>query len=420
MRTRTTVYESPDTITHADGYYALGICGDLFRWVRYPTNDLNGSFKEYTFVKTIDDIVTPNYYRRSADGEIINNPYTKTETYWHRQAIDWYGKFSQVGWYYCPAQSIGYTAGSFRVGNVPPDPFLTTQFLALPTLNTQAVIDQAVTGAFAKAGEQDVQGLVILAEGNKTIKSFISIGKRLLKIGRALRKWDVGNLSKQFSAKELADRWMEGRYAIRPVVYDMCDVVKALKRNRDKTPLRQTYRSGASDSCTASQVVMTHQNPGYYEVYGMKVSSRIFSARTGVLAAIDALTEATIWGLDQPFTAMWELVPFSFVVDWFFNVGKTIASWSPKAGLRTLASWVTVHDTVSQAIYLDHGVSTYNPPYNTKWDGTYTLSGGFVNNIIKTTSRQPNPNLPILPTFSVKLDAAKLLDLVIMGKRFFK
>jgi len=42
-----------------------------------------------------------------------------------------------------------------------------------------------------------------------------------------------------------------------------------------------------------------------------------------------------------PITA-WELIPFSFVVDWFVNFGDYIQALTPKLGIKGLSSWTTV------------------------------------------------------------------------------
>lgn len=38
-------------------------------------------------------------------------------------------------------------------------------------------------------------------------------------------------------------------------------------------------------------------------------------------------------GLTNPAAVAWELVPFSFLVDWFVNVGDVVASWDPLVGV---------------------------------------------------------------------------------------
>lgn len=422
-RTRTRSYADPSvSCTHQGGNWT-GSCA-IYSSRSYSAPVVE-NYVPFEWSEQMTDELTPNFYRRRAMGEIINNPFTRVRTEWYRQAVPFDTSRSYDRMNYCSdGNRYAIWWGVFDAGEMRPDLALGTSFLPAPSSrSTQSCVDEAVTGAFAKASEQDAQGLVILAEGEETIKSFVSIFRRLYKIGKALYRGNLWYLRKQLSAKELSDRWMEGRYAIRPVVYDMLDVIKALKRSRDFHPIRQTYRSGASYTDTVTQTdVPVFVVPGSFQFLATKTSTRILNVRSGVLAAIDAISEATIWGLDQPFQAMWELVPFSFVVDWFINVGKTIAAWSPKYGTRTLASWATVHDTVSQGIYCTGGQTLWTGAIspNRTIDNYCRAGGGFITKVTKTTSRIPSPRLPILPTWSVKLDAAKLLDLAIMASKFWK
>jgi hypothetical protein len=46
----------------------------------------------------------------------------------------------------------------------------------------------------------------------------------------------------------------------------------------------------------------------------------------------------------------------------------------------------------------------------------FTLSG-YHSKVTTVKTRTPDPSLPILPTFRLKLDLLKLLDLVIIGRK---
>jgi hypothetical protein len=368
------------------------------------------------------DVVTPDFYRRSHAGEIINNQYDKTKVTVIREPVSYYEGRLLYTLLNCAGVGTNLhnvTTGERRFGTRSPTLLLGATYATAPTLDVERIKNIAVTGAHAKANEQDVEGLVVLAEGEKTIKSLTSMTLRAIRILRALRKWDVQRLYREMTPKELSNRWMEGRYAIRPFVKDVTDIVKAITRDRSNNPLRRTYRSGHSDSSTNTFAgVVTYSNSNYWSVIADKETTVTVSARGGVLSAIDAISEATIWGLNQPFSAMWELVPFSFVCDWFFNVGKTIAAWSPKYGIRELASWVTVDTTVLEVIQTNRiQLGSWNGGTQV-YENAASGSGGSVTRVTKTKVRIPKPTLSVTPTWNVRLDAAKLLDLAIMGKRF--
>lgn len=378
----------------------------------------------YSYEKTMTDEITPNWNRVRNSGRIIENPMSSVETRWFRTPVVMdcarlaRAKFTKSGF---PDRygidSYGWTWS----GTQTPENTLGTAFLSAPSLSLN-VQDIAVTGSWAKANEQDVMGLVILAEGEKTIKSFTSIGYRFLKTLRALRRWDAKWLAKQLTPKELSERWMEGRYAIRPCVYDALDCVKAARRNLTQNPVRRTYKSGAMDSSTSVQNgVVIASSPNDWRVFADKTTTRVLSARAGVLAAIEEVTAATSWGLNQPFTALWELVPYSFVVDWFFNVGKTIAAWSPSYGIRSLASWVTVNDTVTSSIAISGCADDWNHDIGYGYyDKRFSYTKGSIVKIVTSKYRLVNPDRPILPSYNVQLNWTKFLDLGIMAKQLLR
>jgi hypothetical protein len=113
---------------------------------------------------------------------------------------------------------------------------------------------------------------------------------------------------------------------------------------------------------------------------------------------------------------MWELTPFSFIADWFFNIGQTISSWTPNPGVKELASWVTTVEEdfceiTSPAFARTYDVYTY--------EDSYSGSGIKMSKKVKTITRTPSPTKSIMPRFKLKLNAFKLLDLAIIGKTLF-
>jgi hypothetical protein len=61
---------------------------------------------------------------------------------------------------------------------------------------------------------------------------------------------------------------------------------------------------------------------------------------------------------DFPAT-LWELMPWSFVADWFVNVGSWLRVVSPIPGLNILGSWSTIIDERTTT----YSGNVYIPPY---------------------------------------------------------
>lgn len=79
------------------------------------------------------------------------------------------------------------------------------------------------------------------------------------------------------------------------------------------------------------------------ELSGVLHQKVIIQAKQGS-AKYSALL-AQVLGLNVPLQLAWDLVPFSFVVDWFLPIGKTISRIEPKRALGSLAKRITFADT---------------------------------------------------------------------------
>lgn len=70
-------------------------------------------------------------------------------------------------------------------------------------------------------------------------------------------------------------------------------------------------------------------------------------------------------GFVNPLTIAWELVPFSFVADWFTNIGDVLASYTDFAGLTLQRSYTTVYAKNEEMSWYCAGAPNYysNPMY---------------------------------------------------------
>lgn len=132
---------------------------------------------------------------------------------------------------------------------------------------------------------------------------------------------------------------------------------------------------------------------------------------------------AAIWGLDSPIEAAWELVPFSFIIDWFTNIGDIIGALILNPGLTPLSSWVT--ETISHSVTRTAtGVVDYlakDPP--NCWARTTALEA--LDPFCKTSSwytvkrRVPLAERYSLPSLNLNLNIAKLTDLALIARKLF-
>ena len=105
-----------------------------------------------------------------------------------------------------------------------------------------------------------------------------------------------------------------------------------------------------------------------------------------VLAAMQKL------GVANPASLAWELLPYSFVVDWFLPIGQYLNSWTADLGLSFIGGSQTVIRRLDCSL-----ISATNRSMNQYRTGSGHLSGGGVHNwsIARTVmSSSPAPRLP--------------------------
>lgn len=419
MRSRSRSETGPTVITKAEGYSASGSCANPFLWTRNTALDINGSYVESSKVETFDDVVVVGFERRRDHGEIFMNPMNRVITEIRREPVLYDEMYSTWRTLTCGTSPnlyypTAYYTGSHIYGTGSPTTFLPYEsYPTTPTLDPVTVRELATTAAYANANESELLILEPIAESKETIHSLLKMAGRIIRLIAKVRKSAWKAVWKEFTPKQLSDRWMEGRYMIRPLIYDIAALMRVIENHSKPKRQRQTYRGSNSSSASNESVIKTFTRSGGYEIYSKYRTERTVSARAGVLCQVEEVEYISKLGLDQPVSTLWELVPCSFVVDWFCNLGKVIGSWEPKLGITGLASWVTVSDAVVKTKVIDHVNDLYVRVPST-YERYVNISGGKCTTTTTTITRLPNPNKPITPHIKVRLDLAKLLDLVIM------
>lgn len=269
------------------------------------------------------DVVTPNFRARMRAGEIINNPYIHTWTSWNRGTVNWTGSRTKN----CPTTTYAdyeYTGVSF--GNIsdllPSD----SDFLQNLTLD-------ASTAAQAKLYASAVQSLVILGQFRETLSLLSEPLGGISKIYGRHRGKRGTSLSEALSSS-----WLASRFGWRPLMHDIEDIMDAVvERNGPRLTARAKASGSTSESDSRTITDMSHAG-----CTSVRDVTHSYSVRCGILAEIEK-TAGYNTGLrlrDIP-QAAWELLPFSFVADWFLGIGNYLGAIIPGSNVRILAKWTT-------------------------------------------------------------------------------
>lgn len=192
---------------------------------------------------------------------------------------------------------------------------------------------------FATRGKQLLAAVYLLSRGK-----FASAGRALrctFYDGRPPRrnrqKWVLGDDAKKTN-KALSNLWLEWHFGLSPLIKDCQEAMKVLT-----DPIPKTVIKGSSEEFVRYLRTMEDPaNPGTFRAdYG--VTRVRFRQGMNIAITNPNLGLAGQLGLVNPASLAWEIIPFSFVADWFVNVGDWLQGFSDFAGMNMDSPYHTSH-----------------------------------------------------------------------------
>lgn len=187
----------------------------------------------------------------------------------------------------------------------------------------QDEIDQAISEVKSQVVSDTLQSydlLTDLSEAKETLKLAQSLIKTVMRPLSAMSEFRKAlnhrNLPNRRKAQLLTDKWMEYRYGIMPAIYSMQDIIKLVRESNN------IYRS-----CRASRSIPTEYSSESFVGANEKGAYQRTTGTIKVQATSKTRFELGMMSrlIDQtsinPIQTAWELIPYSFVIDWFANVG---------------------------------------------------------------------------------------------------
>lgn len=210
-------------------------------------------------------------------------------------------------------QSVGYQSGSelrncMLTAKASTDPLLTS----VTQLKNEAFIKAASAVADAKTNLP-----VLFAEMSKTVRLITSTARRIYSAYRAFRRGRLGDVARLLgiSPSQVHKTWLEYKYGWMPLLMD----VKQSAEFIGQLVVGRAFEFTASGTAqaTASKTSSPAGSAGHVS------ASTIRRVRIKLDCRIDNPRASTAQqlGLTNPALVVWELVPFSFVFDWFIQVG---------------------------------------------------------------------------------------------------
>lgn len=222
--------------------------------------------------------------------------------------------------------------------------------------------------AAAKGNQWNVP--VALAEGSKTASMVLNSARRLVQLALALKKGNIAmflsglaikphpkqamlslrRYPKSFNldpAKAAGSAWLEYKYGWMPFVSDVQDAVATLQDIVDRPSsregrvtgsagMRSIERTSSTNTCPMpSEWAMSTPRIDFTTAFESEWSCRV----TWRYKIRDQDVPARL-GLKNPLVVAWELVPLSFVADWFIPIGSYLDNLDVSNRFETLGGTI--------------------------------------------------------------------------------
>lgn len=352
-------------------------------------------------VQRCTDVVTPGHTAYIASGGIINNPYMNVRCTCTEGGLGQKTQFvgSLNPWPVGSGVSLDvtstlrtYDARYYGLGAT----FDATTEISLQNLASLVDIDrslrEAKTSAMSKVDQSNAAGLVGLGELKQTL---LGLANPLTNIRRLISRLNSKSARKGSLklgtgevSSAVANDYLAYYYGLLPFCRDLESYLDAYIKSAAQKE-RVTARGSSSDSKTVTE------NTVYTPVVGASSYSHRFTkkeelvCRSGILYVPSPLTWQKSYGLrfSDGLDAAYQLVPWSFMLDYFSNMGKFIGAITPRLDVRYLTAWdVTTLTITDRAECTGGGMGGTDWVWsrgNTEW----------AERVVKATFRSPaSPN----------------------------
>lgn len=193
---------------------------------------------------------------------------------------------------------------------------------------------QALTECLNKIGGKQTDVLTNLATLRQ---SHSMIASNAVAIASALRAVRHGNIA--LAAKNLSGRrtmgglYLEWQYGWKPLADDLVGAFNLFKGDASSVDgrVKETRR-------ITKQISHTQDTPHMGYKWSCE-GKAIYTCHLEGIIQNNYLHAANTWGLTNPFFTAWDLVPYSFVLDWFMPVGNFLEACSAPIGLDFWAGY---------------------------------------------------------------------------------
>lgn len=265
---------------------------------------------------------------------------------------------------------------------------------AVGSLNVNAVKYKAVRALYNRIRYTDFDILVSAGEFHQTLSLISHTARRLADGFLSLKKGDIGGFAKAVfvkrdkkgrrilrgihsrnssrklhtetyaNAKEFAaGAWLEATYGWKPLINDVVSAAEAFAQTNLEEQILLEYRVRKSSTHRAQNLSTLNDTLWKVSEIRDQEQTELISLAATILHPTDRQQAGL--GLSDISTVAWELLPYSFVVDWFAPVGDYLRALTATAGLYFLDGSTTSQQYARDVVKISSGQTIPGFPYLT-------------------------------------------------------
>ena len=267
-----------------------------------------------------------------------------------------------------------------------------------------------------KLSNSKVDVLTTLAEARSTFSMLGNAAYSLFTLYRGVRKADSKLISEALAGRKFKgrkdrnlvsqnwknktaqNRWLELQYGWLPMIADIKTAFKEMSTLPEADLIKFTH----SDKIQRAARFTSGGRAGMSGTENMIIKTSCYYVQDS-----KNLRKAAQWNLGiNPLLTAWELVPYSFVIDWFIPIGDFLSQFSASAGLRFISGTTVSYCTYTCEQTKDEsvGVTVSGMTRRCYYTNVYEQKGFCVRRKVLTAS-------PVgLPTFSFNISGKRAVN----------
>jgi hypothetical protein len=197
-----------------------------------------------------------------------------------------------------------------------------------------------VTSAIAESKEAVWDAMTSAATVGQTVDLFIDSWRDISGFAKKAAKYARSKHKTRKNILRLfAQKWLEYRYGWLPTLYDLEDAMKALDSELKKGDIVRGKSRVVVDLSESDSKTTFYSGDGHLFQTDTLIGTRTYRGS----AYAEVLSNKARFGAD-PLITGYELIPYSFVLDWVLDVGTWLQAVSPFSGAKLLGSMGSVSD----------------------------------------------------------------------------